>query len=283
MCPSSTCVNYSFWYSLMVKMHYFFSKKRLEEELGIKLFTRDKAKVEITSAGEVFVKEAENVLDHYNKLLSKINSISEESNETIILGVSQFYGKYFIPMVLPKLKDRYPNMNIKIHEGESNLLEKHLLDGIIDLAIIPLPIQSSKVKYKSIYDEKILLAINSGNKKLKDIKNSTDNLNLSVLKDEQFVFLKKGFKLRNIGESLCSDHGFVPNVVLDSENLDTLNSLVNNNVGISLLPNMIQRHDNVEYIELDGVHAHRSIVLAYKISEDIPKKISNIVDIIDNF
>lgn len=256
--------------------------KRLEKTLGVELFKRDKSKVEITQAGEIFIEEAKVILEHNDILLNKMKSFSEKSNETLIVGVSQFYGKYFIPNILPKFKEIRPNINIKIHEDESSLLENHILNNKIDLAIMPLPIQSPKVKYKTFYKERILLAINKANSILKDVLDSNDGmLDFSIFKDEKFVLLKKGFKLTNITEKLCAEHGFEPNVVIESENLDTLNSFVSSNIGISLLPDMIQRFDNIEYIEFKSSFSDRSIVIAYKDNEIIPRKISNFIDIFE--
>ncbi len=237
---------------------------RLEKELGIKLFERDKLNVEITEAGKAFVEEARKILEINDTLLLKMNNYSTKPIEQFTIGVSQFYGKYFIPKIVPIFNRISPTTIVNIKESESSILEENLLENMIDMAIFPLPVQSKQIAYETLYEEKILLAVNSTDKILKNIQDESmvDAIDLELFKDEPFVLLRKGFKLRTLVESLCLEYSFCPNVVFETENLDISNSLVHNNMGVSFVPDIISRFDDVRYFNIKS--KSREIVLACK-------------------
>lgn len=248
--------------------------KKLEEDMGVKLFTRDKTEVNITDEGREFIYYAEEILKLHRELLIKMESFSSKERKKLTLGISQFYGKYFIPKLIPEFVKLCPEAEIKIIESESKIIEENLLKGEVDIAIVPMPVYSTKVKYKTLYRERFSIAINFKNKKLELLKNCDKiEIDISILKNKKFVLLNKGLKLRELAETICLDYGFKPIVALESENLDTLNSLVHNNIGVSILPSMIAKYSDVEYIEFVGAHSERNTILAY-----VNDEFKNIVD-----
>lgn len=237
---------------------------RLEKKLGVQLFERDTINVSITEAGKIFIDDAKKILEINNDLLVKMQKLSNKPLNQITIGISQFYGKYFIPKIIPIFKNYMPSTNINIKESESSILEENLLQEIIDLAIFPVPVQSKQILYEPFYKEKILLAANSSNNILKHFQPDSKSIDLGLFKDESFVLLKKGLKLRSLAEKICSDSSFSPKVVFETENLDILNSLVHNNMGVSLLPDVITRLSDVSYYDIQNEGHIREIIIACK-------------------
>lgn len=239
---------------------------KLEHELGVELFKRDKNSVHLTSTGELFLTDANRILEITNNLAQKMNALSLTKESTLRIGSSQFYIKYFFPHIIPYFNKRYPNISIKITEGVSSLTEKYLLDGDLDLAIVPLPVSSQKLDYISIYEETLQFAYCSSNiaqNQLYREASSKSCFDLSHFQDEPFILLKHGFKMRKLSESIFESYGFQPNVVFETENYDTINSLISNNYGVSILPSFITKYDNVSYVKLDCESSRRHIVATY--------------------
>ena len=61
--------------------------------------------------------------------------------------------------------------------------------------------------------------------------------------------MKKGFKLRNIVNHICYNQNFSPIVLVESENLNTCLSLVENNYGITILPDIVLNKSNSKQLE----------------------------------
>lgn len=239
---------------------------KLEQELGIELFKREKASVSLTLAGEIFLVEANKILEITNNLKQEMNALSLKKEMTLRIGSSQFYIKYFFPHIIPYFNKLYPNIHIKITEGVSGLTEKYLLDADIDLAIVPLPISSHKLEYTIVFEETLQFAFCSSNTQHQALYQSALQegcFNLSLFGEEPFILLKHGFKMRRLSEDLCESYGFQPKVVFETENYDTINSLISNNYGVSILPSYITKYDNVSYVKLDCESAQRHIVAAY--------------------
>ena len=239
------------------------SINRLEEKLGVVLFKRTKNSVEITEAGKLFVKQAEKIIKQMDNLEKIMIEYSEKDLQNITIGISQFYGKYFLPNVIKVLNNKYPDIQINIKESESRILEDYLLKGEIDLAIIPLPIKSKDIYYETLYTEELVFAVNSLEKHLITADVIDETVDLAHFKNASFVLLNSGFKLRITAEQICSEEfGFVPKVVFESENLDLLNSLISNNIGVSFLPSNISKFPNVKYLHIKSQYNIRDIVLA---------------------
>ena len=70
-----------------------------------------------------------------------------------------------------------------------------------------------------------------------------------ALSDFPFILMKKGFKLRNIVNHICYNQNFSPIVLVESENLNTCLSLVENNYGITILPDIVLNKSNSKQLE----------------------------------
>lgn len=255
---------------------------RLEKELGVLLFERTKSKVSLSEAGELFLKDAVSILEASENLKSKMLELSSSKSSRLKVGVSQFYGKYFLPTVIPIFNKSQPHTIMEITEDESSILEEKIITNQIDLAIIPLPLSSDKVKYDLIYEEKIKFAICSSNHKFENFLNvsADDYIDLSIFQDEPFIALNNGYKMRTILESICKEFNFQPKVILETKNLDTVNSLVSQNYGVSLLPTLISKYSNVKYFAVNSSHSSRSIVAAYNRNKHVSQEMLGFISVL---
>lgn len=254
--------------------------KRLEEELGVQIFIRDNVSVSLTSVGEVFLEDAHKILRITNQITKKMSDLSETKKRTLRVGSSQFYIKYYLPYLMPEFNRLFPNINVEIVEGVSTINEKKLLGHEIDIAIVPLPITMPKIIYETIYEETLQFAFCKTNSKNLNLYNNAlkdGYFDLSKFRDSPFILLKNGFKMRYLAASICEEFGFSPNVILETENSDTINSLISNNYGVSFLPSFITKYDNVKYIDFKSINSKRKIVAAYDISNSNDKTIQSFV------
>lgn len=240
--------------------------KRLEKYLDLDLFFRDKNNVDITEAGKYFVEKAEKILKDFYTLENDMKNFYIHNKTNLYIGISQFYGKYFLKEIFRAFKSDNLNYDINIVEGESKFLESQILQGHINIGIFPQPIFDKKLKGFKIAKEKILLVINKENKEAIEIAKSFLNkpVSLASFQEFSFILLKKGLKLRSHVENMCNEQGFDPNVLLETLNLDTCLSLVENNYGLSFLPSTISnsyKGDKVEFFPINSVVDFRYLML----------------------
>lgn len=254
--------------------------KRLENELGIDLFIRDNVSVSLTDAGIAFLIEAERIIEIVNRIDKRMSKLVENKKHTLRIGSSQFYIKYFLPNLMPELISLHPEISIEVTENVSYINEKNLVEDKLDLAIVPLPVISPSLKCETIFEETFQFSFCTSNTRHLELYNKARDVNsfdLSAFKDEPFILLKKGFKMRNLAETICGEYGFSPTVILETENFDTVNSLISNNYGVSFLPSFIRKYENVKYVDFNSSNSKRKIVAAYKTIYSSDKSICNFV------
>ncbi|MEG0271333.1 MAG: LysR family transcriptional regulator, partial [Clostridia bacterium] len=134
------------------------SLKKLETELGALLFDRATQPLKLTAAGEIFVREGRELLLQREQMTNRLCAHTSTRNETLRLGISPFYSKYYLPILYPYMAQHYPTVQLKITEAISIELEALTLEDQIDLCFVPSEPQNPKLQYETVCVEEILLA-----------------------------------------------------------------------------------------------------------------------------
>lgn len=122
------------------------SMQRLEAELQVTLFDRQKNKIELNENGRMAVDYARKIMEQSRDMISRIQAF-DRSRRTILLGVCAPAPLWEIPPVLSAL---YPDWTISSEMRENGVLLRGLRDGIYQLIILPYSVEEpgiSCVKY----------------------------------------------------------------------------------------------------------------------------------------
>ena len=244
---------------------------RLEDELGVKLFVRHNNKTSLTRAGELFVEDANEVLMLSAHIKKKMEDIRNNNDGRITFGISQYNGQIYFSKILLEFKKHYPNIKLNVVEDFSSSLERGLLSGNLDFALLTLPVSSDELKYEHLFFEEMLLAVPPNHPFNKTVKAEPDRFGsakLSDFKNEDFILMKPKHRLRTIENSLFKQAGFEPRVVFESRSSDTIQSFVTGGIGLGFVSAAMQRNTKAEwqsaYYHLEDVDAKREHVIAYK-------------------
>jgi DNA-binding transcriptional LysR family regulator len=238
---------------------------RIERRLGIPLFLRSTQKVELTPAGELFIRRGRPILKSLNNLKEEMEGLRFGKAKSLSIGTSQFYGKYLLVPLLEALQTQFPDCRIHITEGNSNNLENQLMMEKLDLALFPEPIMHNEIHFLPIYEEISYFAIPTNNRKAMAIAEKAWNgteLDLNAFRDLPFILLHKGLKYHDAARHFCQIHHFQPHSVYESDNLDTVYSLINSNYGVGFLPNTL----------LPTLDAKRNLVRFFPVSTERPQR-----------
>lgn len=130
-----------------------YSIRKLEEELGVKLFIRLNKSIKLTDEGSKLIFYIENA---FNNIISGYKAIKENNDELtgeISIGIHSNIGTFLLPKYIKKFINLYPNVKISIHNSRSGELKQMLQEGNLDVLILHYPIFTDKENYK---EEKIL-------------------------------------------------------------------------------------------------------------------------------
>lgn len=250
---------------------------KLEDELGLQLFRRTNKGVFLTYAGEIFLEEANKIISQTKIFKEKLETLSSCKKKTLGIGVYQFYGRYFLPKIIPEFRKNFPEVQIKIIEDSQYNLEKILLDDEVDLVISAFLDFNPKIIYKKIFTEDILLAVSEKNPI--NSKITKNNIDLSSFKDENFILLMRGIKARKNIDKICESLDFKLNYLLETKDFETVNSLVAQNMGVGFVPSSVDKLEGVKYYKINNSYSSREFFIAYKKSTQKPYILSEFTKI----
>lgn len=210
---------------------------KLEKELGVRLFRRNTNSVEPTYAGNLFVHKAQKVLDTVEQMQKEMDDISQMRKGKLMVGSLPITGSHILPSVLPEFKKKYPNIDISLIEDTSAHLELLTATGQTDISLLSLPLQDQSLHYIKIIEEEIWLCVPPHHPLAQKHKQDCNfRVVIKDLRQESFIGLKKGQGFRQIAMDLCAEAGFIPKIVFESSNIDTIQSLVAAGMGIAFVP-----------------------------------------------
>ncbi|WP_238652961.1 LysR family transcriptional regulator [Paenibacillus piscarius] len=240
---------------------------KLEKELGVLLFQRNTSSVELTYAGEKFVEQAQVIMDAVELLRQEMSDISQLRTGRVVVGSMPITGAHLLPRVLPVFKSKYSDVDITLLEDSSMNLEKLTASGQTDLSLLSLPLEIPTLAYEVLGEERIDLAVPPEHPLAARGAQGVRTL-LEELKNEPFIVLKKGQGFRKMTVDLCREAGFEPRIVFESNNMETVQSLVAAGMGVTLVPHFIARAPRSEfvpvYLPLAEPVPGRTLVIAYR-------------------
>ena len=104
----------------------------------------------------MIIEKAQNIkneVDNINKL-SELNS--EPLTNSISLGIIPTIGPFLLPVLLPKIKDDFPNLKLNIVEAQTDVLLRKISSGEIEMAIMALPFETSGFNVNKFWKENFL-------------------------------------------------------------------------------------------------------------------------------
>lgn len=191
----------------------------VEQELGISIFERGVSPPKLTYAGEKYLETARIMIAQEERLNGILENIRNEEQGYLRLGVSVQRGMQLLPLVLPKFSQRYPDVQIILEEHGSELLEKSVEEGKIDLALATVEPSYNTLKYTLIENESYVLLSGSGGA-LSGRCRPGDSISLLDVANENFVSLKPGHNIRGIQDRAFASCGISPRILVETESME---------------------------------------------------------------
>jgi len=153
--------------------------KQLEEELGSRLFTRDRNNIDLTSAGKKFLIHAENMLNTWNRARQEI-AIPEGINHLLSIAALPSIWDIFLDDWLSWFHKS--NSTIALHADvmQSDSLIRNLLDGVIDLGFVFDPPKTPQLRVKELMPVQLIMV------------SSEKNLSAADAVRENYIFVDWG-------------------------------------------------------------------------------------------
>ena len=133
---------------------------KLEKELGIQLFDRNKHFLRPTQAGKIYIKNAVEILKIQRNTYAMLDDLKKNMSGEIVLGLTHEHGIDIFTSIFPQFNRRYPGISFTLIERIVAEQHQLLLDGNLDFGIVMLQ-ESEKInlRYINLYREQLILGI----------------------------------------------------------------------------------------------------------------------------
>lgn len=135
---------------------------KVEKELGVLLFDRSVNPIQLTLAGEEYVKEARRMLYIQEQLQKKLQDISQVSRRRVRIGISHERGIFMLPRILPVFRERFPEVSVEVVPGSHKKLSAQLSEGTLDIVMLPTIEKTADFRYIDVYEEEIMVCAGAG-------------------------------------------------------------------------------------------------------------------------
>ncbi len=221
--------------------------KALEEQIHVTLFTRSKRHVELTPAGKVFLSEARTIIKNINDAIAKTQKFANGFSGTLSIGILIGYEKNKLQQYLKEFSHTYPNISMELCTNEMTELLNLVKNNFMDLAFVINP-ENQPLKgfeYKTVARYSLVALLPPGHPLY-----NKECIDLIELQHEKFIFVKETgdeYGQKSMIQDRYREAGFVPNVVQRSNDLNTIESLVASNMGVSILPSFCAVGNMIEH------------------------------------
>lgn len=209
------------------------SISRLEEELGVPLFDRQGRTIILNRYGQLFLKRANRMLMEFSIGKQELHDLVHPEYGEVALGFLHTLGTSLVPDLIGVFRAQSPTISFQLIQNHSYSLLEHLYAGELDICLVAEPTEAKMpIQWTPLWSEEIFVTLSH-----KHPLAGAESIMLDELADESFIFLKKGYALRDTTDRLFQQIGISPKIAFEGEEIATVAGLVAAGLGVSLLPN----------------------------------------------
>jgi len=132
--------------------------RELEREIGAELVERRPGEIALTDTGLDVAQRAEQILTATRDLVDFARHRDVLSGR-LRLGIIPTLAPYILPLVLPRLQVKYPQLRLEVRETQTKTLLDELNRGELDAVMLALPADGADVETLALFDDAFLLAV----------------------------------------------------------------------------------------------------------------------------
>ncbi|MBT4890620.1 MAG: LysR family transcriptional regulator [Rhodospirillales bacterium] len=205
--------------------------RKLEGFLGVVLFERTNKSVQITPIGEQIIAQARQLVIQSDEIVATAQSAQSPFEGPFRLGMIATIGPYLSPLILPTIRQELPDVLLTLIEGMTINLEKQVVDGKLDGAIIATEPNDPHLSKICLYEEPFRVALSKAHPLAYQ-----KTVSIGELSHEELLLLSDGHCLRDQVLDVCQFSTGATNSNTMETSMETLLSLVASGNGVTLAP-----------------------------------------------
>jgi DNA-binding transcriptional LysR family regulator len=206
--------------------------KQLENELGERLFDRERKGVALTEAGAILFDSAEKIFADVEEARTRLRELRDAGGGRVRLGCSDTVSLYLLPPVLEEFRRTFPQAEITIRNLHTAEICDLLVRGELDFGIVTKPASlDRRLEARVVLTEPYVVAGSPADPVMR-----RPAVRLDALQDRPVVSLAKGTVTRDMLDRALRAAGVRPRVVLETGNIEVQKRYAASGFGLALLP-----------------------------------------------
>lgn len=237
--------------------------KKLEEEVGEKLFVRRGRRVVPTQAGLVLADHAESVIARVDDLKNAVAGLKALESGYLRMGNIDAASVYVLPDVYRAFQQKYPGIKIEIIVGDTALLLEALGRGVIELATTTFPIDAAEFETLPVFHDEMVVVVHP-----KHVLAARKRVTIEdVARAGVITYPPRSLTRRHI-ERVFIERDLTLNATMEIGSPEAMKSLTQAGLGASILPRHIVaeevRRGTLKTISLGDIRFYREIGMVFK-------------------
>ena len=238
--------------------------RELESLVGIMLVERTRRVVRFTPLGLKIADKARRVLREAEELAELARAAGKPLAGDLRMGVIPTIAPFLLPRILPRLRTDWPDLKLYLREETTGAACDSLHRGHLDCVLLALPYHCGDVESTDLFEDRLFVAFLPG-----AITDPAATIAPARIDENRLLLLEDGHCLKDHALSACNRPDLRAEAQMLGTSLHTLVQMVDNDLGVTLLPEMAIRAGILENTRvlarpLDAEHPSRRIALAWR-------------------
>ncbi len=251
---------------------------QLEVEYNIQLVDRKKRPIELTAAGELFLKACRDIIERCQRLNTEITQLSRQTCRIHLAAIFSI-GMHSLQPYVKKFMGVYPDVNLAVEYKDAKEVYERLLRGSIDIGVVALPHRDKNIEVYAFENERLLLTCAPEHHFAKE-----KEIDIHHLQGEKFISLYPEVPTRRHIDAILKKYNVPVRLVMEFDNIETIKRAIEINTGISILPEPCLRNERatgtLKAIPLANEHFYRPTGIVIRKDKHLSKAAQYLVELL---
>ena len=254
----------------------------LEQELHVKLFTRNQHLVSLTKAGAIFLEDSKKILDLVTVAERRISNVSAGLAGSIVIGYCFTFSMLPYQDVIAEFMRLHPDIKVQFHRFHINTIKAELRANVVDIAFIHhIDVRDvESLEWRQLFVERYKLVIWKSHPLA-----HKKSIHLSELAEENFIMIGRKHSPSHFDNCirLCNNANFSPRILDEPDSINTIIMMADMEMGVGIIPSSWAGYfysKNVNYLDVEDPTAFREQGLAWNSNSQHPALVRLFLDFI---
>ncbi|OQX63539.1 MAG: hypothetical protein B5M55_07030 [Desulfococcus sp. 4484_242] len=204
--------------------------RQLEAACNLRLFKKRGRKVYLSDEGKTLYPYVHRIFEYEKVLEDIIEDMHELKRGVLRLGTTKAYARYFMPIIITRFRETYPDIKIHLDEGSSQDMTLSLVNFQNEIAVIAKAQGHPEVCFSPFSMEEVILIVSPDHPLAGE-----HNVSFDLIAAEPIIMKEIGSGTRRVVNELFEKNGHAPNILMETSNTEFIKQLVQRGDGISFL------------------------------------------------